>query len=306
MTVQTGTARIVFTVVIFLSLAAHAPEHAHDGLLDLKGHPQRVFYSPGHETRAEQIATQCDRATTYFNEVLGSKPTTSLFILGPDEWSEYGTFPVYGMPHYPNSAQLPEAQGDRDRLVIAAEDNDFWRSFVPSLEQLPPAMAEDVRSAYTSGSGELSMMPFFDLLALHELGHGFHFQAGLNMQRFWMQELLANMMLHTYVAENEPEALPALETLPEMVVRAGSAEYEHTSLADFERLYTGMDAKNYGWYQSRLHVAAKQIYEAGGKEVVSRLWDALKNNEEDLSDAQLIELLETEVHQSVADVVLKW
>jgi len=41
------------------------------------------------------------------------------------------------------------------------------------------------------------------------------------MQRLWMQELFCNIMLHTYIAENEPQNLPALELFPEMVVSGG-------------------------------------------------------------------------------------
>ncbi len=284
------------TILCFTLFSIKTSAQTHDGLLDLKGCGQKVFYSPGHKARAKEIAARCDRASRYFRKNLGYKPTTALFILGPGEWKKYGTFPVYGMPHYPDSL----------RLVIAAEDNDFWRSFLPPLDALPPALAESVRKAYTNQQGKLSMMPFFDLLALHELGHGFHAQAGLNMQRLWMQELFVNIMLHTYIAEKEPRLLSALETFPQMVVAAGSSEYKHTSLADFEKLYDNMDAKNYGWYQCRLHAAAKQVYDAGGAAVLPKLWAALENAGTDLSDEEFIALLQTKVHPSVADVLLKW
>lgn len=288
----------IISLLLFVSLLINENITAQtfEGLVDLKGHGQEIYYSPGHEARAKEIATRCDKAVVYFNKMLGFKPSTKLFILGPDEWKKYGDFPVYGMPHYPDSL----------RLVIASEDNPFWKSFLPPLDVLPAALAENVKKAYTTKEGNLSAMAFFDLLVLHELGHGFHEQAGLTMQRLWMQELFVNIMLHTYIAENEPNQLPALETFPQMVIGAGSAEYKHTSLADFERLYDNMDAKNYGWYQCRLHYAAKLIYDAGGKEVVLKLWNALKNNKEKLTDEQFAELLKTKVHQTVADVMLKW
>lgn len=298
---------ILLTTILYCTLlSVKTSAQTYDGLLDLKGCDQKVFYSPGHKARAKEIAARCDRASRYFRKNLGYKPTTALFILGPGEWKKYGTFPVYGMPHYPDFNQIPVEQGEKNRLVIAAEDNDFWRSFLPPLEQLPPTLAEKVRAAYGNSSGQLSMMPFFDQLALHELGHGFHVQAGLKMQRLWMQELFANIMLHTYIAENEPNLLPALVTFPDMVVAAGSSEYEHTSLADFEKLYDNMDAKNYGWYQCRLHAAAKQIYDAGGAAILPKLWAALENAEADLTDEEFVAWLQTKVHPSVADVMLKW
>ncbi len=269
-------------------------------LLELKGYSQPIYYSSGHKTRAEEIAARCDRASNYFESLFKFKPETKLYILAPGDWKEHATFPVYGMPHYPDST----------RLVIAAEDNDFWRSFLPPLEKLPPALADKIKKAYTNKEGQLSMMPFFDLLALHELGHGFHIQGGLKMQRKWMGELFVNIMLHTYIADNEPHLLPALETFPEMVVAAGKNEYRFTSLADFEKYYDdagkGMTAKNYGWYQCNLHVGGKNIYNAGGATVLKKLWEALKKNQENMSDDEFVQMLKIEVHPSVANVYLKW
>src|SRR5690606_32643387 len=214
----------------------------------------------------------------------------------PEHWNKYATFPVYGMPHYPDS----------ERLIIAAEDNDFWRSFIPPLDQLPPDLANQITKAYSTPDGELSMMPFFDLLALHELGHGFHEQGGLTMQRLWMQELFCNIMLHTYIAENEPGHLPALEIFPEMVVAGGSTGYEFTTLADFEKRYDNMDPKNYGWYQCRLHVAGKNIYNAGGEGVFVKLWKGLKESKDKMTDEQFASFLNQKVSREVAKVQTDW
>ncbi len=272
----------------------------YQGLSDLKGYGQQVYYSPGNEERAKEIAARCDRANNYFQKLFSFKPDTKLFILGPAEWKQYASHPVYGMPHYSSK--------DSSRLVMAAEDNAFWKSFLPPLDKLPPALANDVRKAYTNKDNVLSMMPFFDLLALHELAHGFHKQGGLTMQRLWMQELFANIMLHTYVAENEPQLLPALQTFPEMVVAAGTEGYKYTSLADFEKYYEDgtIPAKNYGWYQCRLHVAAKNIYNTGGTRVLLKLWEALKSTNVKMSDEEFARFLTSKVDAVVADVQLKW
>ena len=63
------------------------------------------------------------------------------------------------------------------------------------------------------------------LLALHELGHAFHQQGGLKMHRNWMGELFCNILLHTYIAENEPEQLPALTVLPKTEVSQKSPTF---------------------------------------------------------------------------------
>ncbi len=281
-------------------LSSYAQPSPANVLDSLTGYRQSIYFSPGNAKRAKAIAIFMDNAGAYFQQELNFTPGVKLFILEPQHWQQYATFPVYGMPH----------NIDDVRLAIAAENNPFWQSFLPPLDQLPPQMVDRINQAYRMADGSSSMQPFFDLLALHEMGHSYHAQAGLKMHRKWMGELFVNIMLHTYVAERQPELLPALETFPEMVVGAGSSEFRYTTLADFEDKYddaaSGMTAKNYGWYQSNLHHAAKNIYNAGGKEVIKKLWVALKIHQEKMTDEEFADMLENEVHPGVAGVYRNW
>jgi len=267
----------------------------------LKGFTQTFYFSPGHEARAKSIAVFMVHAGNFFQQELNFTPKAKLYILAPQHWKDFAAKPlqdVYGFPH----------NIDRGRLVIAAEDNDFWRSFLPPVDKLPPPMIAQVTKAYGKPDGSYSMMPFFDLLALHEMGHSYTAQAGLKMHRNWMSELFVNIMLHTYIAEKQPELLPALETFPNMVVGGNTAEYKFSSLEDFEKLYAtlGMGPKNYGWYQCRFHSAAKDIYNMGGKTVMKNLWTALKKHQQEMTDEEFVNMLAKEVHASVANVYLNW
>jgi len=289
---------LIITAIIILIFNSVSAQN-YDILTELKNHKTKVYFSEGNDERAKIIAERCDNAINYFNGIINFTPDVTLLILNQEDWWKFTNFPVYGMPHY----------NDNKTLVIATEDNDFWKSFIPPLDKLPQELQNKIRNAYTNQDGNLSMMAFFDLLALHELGHAFHFQADLQMQRFWMGELFANIFLHTYIAENEPEYLPALTVFPEMVVAGGTTEYKYTSLTDLEERYDEIGQrypKNYGWYQSRWHSAAKNIYNEGGKEVFVRLWTALKEKRKKLSDSELADFLTNNVHQSVADVFVKW
>ena len=267
----------------------------------LKGFTQTYYYSPGRQERAKSIASFMENASIYFQKEIAFTPKITLFILAPQNWKDVAAKPqqdVYGFPHNADSA----------RLVVAADDNDFWSSFLPPVDKLSPLMAAQVSKAYGKQDGSYSMMPFFDLLALHEMGHSYTAQAGLKMHRHWMAELFVNIMLHTYVAEKQPQLLPALQAFPNMVVGAGTAEYGFTSLEDFEKLYPtlGMGPKNYGWYQCKFHSAARDIYNAGGSEVMKKLWKALKKHQEEMTDIEFTDMLNKEVNPSVANVYLQW
>lgn len=285
---------------VCLLLASTLQAHKIIGLDSLEGYKTKVFFSAGNDERAQVVTERMDKVLKFYDEIIQFEPKVTLLILNPTDWPKYTTFPVYGMPHYDEK---------RDLLIMASENNDFWESFIPPVDLLPKELAEKIKTTYVDGNNNLTMQAFFDLLAIHELGHAYHYQAGLNVQRMWMGELFCNILLHTYIAENEPDQLAALTVFPQMVISGGKEEYRYTSLTDIEERYEEIGQKypkNYGWYQCRWHYAARNIYDTGGIETFAKLWDAFSQQKEKLTDAELAKLLSEKVNQSIADVMLKW
>src|SRR5690606_32677949 len=157
------------------------------------------------KVHAETMAKRCDNVMLFYKPLIYFEPTVTLLVLSPEDWSKYTKFPFYGMPHYNGGT-----------LVVASEANDFWKTFIPASDQHPKDLAHKITTTYSGENKTLTMPGFFDLLAIHELGHAFHIQVGLTMQRKWMGELFAIILLHTYIAENEPQLLPALTLFPQM------------------------------------------------------------------------------------------
>ncbi|MBK8340620.1 MAG: hypothetical protein IPK99_11790 [Flavobacteriales bacterium] len=156
-------------VALVLCIDPASGQNAEQGvnaLQRLDGFSFTVLYSAGHEERARAMAQLCERTMVYMDGQLDFIPALQLKVLAQVDWSAHTAFPVYGMPHPVRDTTL----------VLAAEDNDFWRSFVPDTAQLPGDLVIQVRSAYGTPDGGLSMQPFFDLLVLHELAHLYHLQ----------------------------------------------------------------------------------------------------------------------------------
>ncbi len=284
---------------VFLITAYIAEAQKYDKLKALTGSSILTYYSDDAGDRAEMISNRCNSVMNYYSKVLGFAPKVTLLVLNPEDWPQYTNFPVYGMPHYT----------DDQTLIVASEDNDFWRSFIPPLDGLPEVLEGQIRQTYTDEKGVVTMRDFFDLLAIHELGHAFHFQGGLTMHRKWLQELFANIFLHTYIAENEPRYLPALTVFPQMVIAGGKEGLKYTSLADLESRYDeiGMQyPKNYGWYQCRWHAGAKDIYDQGGIAVMKNLWTSLKARNTEIPEQELASFLNSNVHASVAEMLTEW
>jgi hypothetical protein len=64
-----------------------------------------------------------------------------------------------------------------------------------------------------------------------------------------MNEFLASYLMLAYLVEKHSERVSNMQRMSEYFIAA--ARPEHTSLADFERLYLGVSPMNYGWYQGQ-------------------------------------------------------
>jgi hypothetical protein len=287
---------IVLSLFLMNSLSVAA--QSYEGLQRLDGHTAAVYYSEGTVNKATRMGVQLDKVMAFYQEHLQFTPGVTLLILSPADWSRYTQFPFYGMPHYNNKT-----------LIVAAENNAYWKSMEPATDKLSSAYLKLIRDTYADSSGGITMEAFFDLLAIHELGHAYTQQGGLVMQRKWMGELFPNILLHTYIAEKEPSLLNALTIFPQLVVETtDTSSLTYTTLAELEANYGQMGPKypqNYGWYQCRWHVAAGRIYDAGGIEVVKRLWAGLKEQRDKLDDVALVEFLR-KADESVAAVQTNW
>ncbi len=301
---QTGLFKPFCLLTLLLLISCFTPgrlnAQTYDSLIMLQGHQVRVYHSEGAAVKAKRMAGQLDQVMQFYSGQTGFTPSVVLLVLSPADWNKYSQGMVYGMPHYTNSKTL----------VVAAENNDFWKSFIPPLDKMPKELAGTIRETYTDPESGLTMEPFFDLLAIHELGHAYHKQGGLQMQRNWMGELFVNIFLHSYIAEKEPALLPALTVFPKMVVaNTDIATLKYTSLQDLEKFYTQIaqqSPQNYGWYQCRWHMEAGSIYEAGGIAVMKKLWQALLNQQEIVADKLFTDILAVKVHVRVAAVPLNW
>lgn len=281
-------------------MSARARAQSYEGLHRLDGYQTTTYFSTGAEIKAKRMARQLDSVMAFYTTHLEFTPTVTLLILSPGDWNKFTQFPFYGMPHYTSNKTL----------VVAAENNAYWKSMVPPLDKLPAAYARLITETYTDPAGGVSMEAFFDLLAIHELGHAYHNQGGLVMQRRWMGELFPNILLHTYIAEKEPALLKALTAFPKMVVATTDPfGLKYTTLQELEKNYNQIGPnypQNYGWYQCRWHMAAGEIYDASGIRGIQRLWIALKAQREILDDTALVKLLNEKVDRSVAEVQTGW
>lgn len=276
------------------------PQATYSDLIELRGYRFPVYASGGAEERAQEIAVRCQQGHRFLTKALEFEVQARLLVLAPEHWQAYTGSPMFGVP------QTIDAQ----TVVVAGQNSELWRMIVPPLESLPPAAAQSMRTVYGRQDGSADIAPYMDLLPVHEMAHLFVDQAAgqfdFHLPRRWLVELFCNLSLHAYVSMEEPGQIPPLEVFPRIVAGQDSRMFAHRSLRDFEVLYATMDPPNFVWYLSRLHVAAKDIFDAGGTESLLRLYKMIVQSRAMLPDNELAARLRSDVHPAVENVLSSW
>jgi len=244
----------------------------------LHGYTFQAFASADGLPEAVAVADRCQRALDWLAGIFAERPVFRLFVAGPDDWDRVAAIPLYGMPHaFPGL------------VVTGTSPADFWRDYAAALlEDLTPEGRRRIAAVY--GDPPQIGKLFGGLIVVHELAHLFHEydeQSGLtDFPRLWLAELFANIGLHGYITENEPEQFAAMQTVCRLADEAPAARWPVTDLNRMEAALAD-GPLNYVWFQLRLIVIAGAIWDAGGAEAMRAFRRALTGR--DLADAEIVE-----------------
>ncbi|MGW1530368.1 hypothetical protein [Streptomyces sp. NPDC002159] len=262
------------------------------GLEVLDGFPFPVFVSPGGALQGRIVAERAERTLGWLKRAVTLPKTPPLFVVGPEHWDQVAEIPLYGMPHV-----------DLDRIVVGLQPAAFWPAVVNAIMPVIDAAGlKRLRRVYGDG---IDLAPFADLLVSHELSHLTHLEADWESEpsvAFWLSELAANLGLHGYVHEVEPEHAATLETAFEVTWAAPNGHWRVRDLLAMEDSLNG-DGSNYVWFEFGLQVLAKRLWQTTGVMALQRVVAALRGPS--LGFDQVVELL-TELDPSVSAAVLFW
>ncbi len=243
---------------------------------------------PLNEVKPTQVRTK--KAVDYFNQYIDPQPIdVAINIFTQPDWNNHTSVRPYGMPHI----------ASKKDLNMAFENNPLWQSTIPPKGSIATTEMKRFIAVYGDQNGNISMKPFFDFLAIHELGHLVAIQSNVNFSAHWLNEFYANLLLHGYVATVEPENLDILTLSPNVNTQLLSPKYK--TLEEFEKhYYQGMDPINYVWFQARFHQVAHQVFDQLGNEGIAKLFKQFKNAPEMKSVAETIDYIEKNVDPKLA------
>ena len=237
-----------------------------DGLVEVPG-GLPTFASEGLEGAAATIGTIAADSYEYLAGLLGIRPQAQVLVLSEADWATKCEQPLYGLPN----------AGD-GTLTVAGTEAPFWTDLADMVADDDRAELEAV---YNHDDGHLRFGPFFDLVAVHEVGHLFS-QGYAAFPRSWLSEFFANLCLHAWVERRSPASLETLITLPRLGATASADTWPSRTWDDFDREYTSMPGPNYVWFQFRLQVAAAELYRRGGEDTVRRLFELFRHDDQAL------------------------
>jgi hypothetical protein len=283
------------------------------GLNHLDGYPFEVRYSDGSLVRARAAADIAADSYVYLCSLFsGVEPDIAIIVADEKDWESRQP---YGLPYFNDDA----GQIRPGIVVMPAGTGDFWIAMGQDLRQASPDDEAWLLATYPDGRGGLDLQPFFDLITIHEMGHAFEVLGGLRLPTFWLGEIFANLVLHSFVATRRPEKLNTLEVLS--VVGAQSQRLAarmraegYSTLEELEAHYTGgddpMSPLNYVWYQYRWQRIAAEMFDADGEDGLVRFWNCFQAtahlNSSAVPAASLAPLLTTEVSETLGRAVEAW
>jgi len=221
-----------------------------------------VYFNPGHEAKAVRIRTLVQDARQFFADSLGLAPELAIAVLERPTWDRLITWQPYG---------IPGIEGTPPVAFLPATDDNLAADDARSLE----AAISDTARRLIASSGRTwaeASKRYVDFVGLHELGHAFASAYGIDVPSKWFNEWLATYFCYTYLRAARPKDAKLWEGI--LQGYRDAVHPEHRTLETFERLYAGVGANNYVWYQARFQQQVERAHDAQGVTFLRRLKQA--------------------------------
>lgn len=222
----------------------------------IEGSPVTLHFSPGYRRRAETLGALIQEAHTFLGAWLGVDGSTTLAVLRFSNWSRLRRAP-YGYPH-----SSPE------RATIYAPAR-YPPRFLNRAQALYDAVPVEQQRAFGEGEEVPSRIAeFYDLVAVHELGHLFIHHLALLPGTRWLTELIANLFATAFFVERRPDLANCW--LAWAAIQAAQP-VEWRPLAEIEAGYTQLDFRSASHLQGRLTLEAARLWQQQGAAVATEI-----------------------------------
>lgn len=239
-----------------------------------------VYFPAGAEARALADRDRIQQALRFYADSLGVTPELTLGVLDRATWAVLGVPQPYGIPGVagrPAVAYVPltdDGLAATDALSIEAGVGDAARRLLAD--------------AGTDWAG--AARSHVALVGLHELGHTLVDAYGIAVPTPWLGEWLATYVGYTFMRAVRPREALVWEGVLQGFRDA--VQPQHRTLEAFDRLYFGVGAMNYVWYQARFQAQVQAVHAVHGVDFLRRVRTAFPRDGAKVSSHEVIARLE--------------
>ena len=243
-----------------------------EGLVFLDGADFPTYYSRGAKTRAERLSTIAAHSVDFIREFFTAQIQTKLLILTEEDWTQRIEAPYGLICGQDNFVWYP----------VCTEDNPVYLAMMPYYENSPFSLSKTLAGLLPDSEAPFltACVIWWDTYLAHEMFHNYSLADGVQIRLRWFDELFGDYINYAYLrryAHLYPTELKVSEILFELIYQGGRLLARHTSLKDFEELYTGVGAANYAWYHGWFNMGVFELYELFGEYFISQVIELYKS-----------------------------
>jgi len=246
-----------FYLLIFLlliSITSFSQDRTIDSLLttrktDSLDGKLKTYYSPGSKKIAMELQQLVSDAVLYYETKYKVKFNIQMIVLDSSQW--FTEILPYGFVFF---------DGTRWLVLNAGMPYETFKTVYGFN-----SISQQLDSAFSSNkiSAEEVIYSRLKFLSLHELGHYFIYNlSNAQSPNFWTNEFIAWYFANEYITKYKPQIKKGFDIFCRTV--SNFYPVEHTSLLDFNTLYSKIKIGNFAWYHSRFYFLADTLYKCAG------------------------------------------
>ena len=209
----------------------------------------KTYYSSGNKKIATELQQLVSDAILYYEKKYSVIFNLKMIVLDSTQW--FKEILPYGFVFYDGTHWLVLNTG------MTYENFKSVYGFNSISHQLDSSFKKNKITA------EEVIYDRLKFLSLHELGHYFiNNLSGAQSPNFWTNEFIAWYFANEYITKNRPEIKKGFDIFCRTV--SNFYPVEHTTLTDFDTLYSKVKIGNFAWYHSRFYFLADALYKCAG------------------------------------------
>lgn len=241
-------------------------------LLDLRGDPVKVRYTPGSLDRAAHSQDRFELVVSDCKSWTRNSMPLVVYVLGPEEWQAAEVDRPYGLPQQMSTTELAVASwGDAQTVAL-------WRDLLG--RRLPVVEGTALRGS----PEEVASIALHNILAVIEAFEMCLAGSGISGNQPWIESFLVQVMTRSFIQKHEAGRLSEVDgVFASLSERGGGA-----GALPLDQALEPESLTEWLWAEAQFYQAAKLLADEAGKAPAKAVFKLAGKRDGDLTAADLV------------------